>query len=117
MGRRNRSKCAIALYAAPSCAGPEDHISRLYKLPPATSLTLPFGANGLKPGALPLPDHYWSLRDAVAQGLADRWQGSDEDAVAELDDRLREAIRDQMVADVPLGAFLPEESTHRRWWR
>ena len=100
-------RSALSLYMRHNVVpGPRTIFRDVYKLPPATSLTLPFGVNRLKPGALPLPDHYWSLRDAVAQGLADRWKGSDEDAIAELDDRLREAIRDQMVADVPLGAFL-----------
>jgi asparagine synthase (glutamine-hydrolysing) len=46
---------------------------------------------------------YWSIGDALA---APRFSGSCEEAVEELETRLSQAVRLQMVADVPLGAFL-----------
>jgi asparagine synthase (glutamine-hydrolysing) len=46
---------------------------------------------------------YWSLAEAMAGA---RFHGSPEDAVDELEARLSEAVRLQMVSDVPLGAFL-----------
>jgi asparagine synthase (glutamine-hydrolysing) len=49
---------------------------------------------------------YWSVRDAALSGLATSPAGSDEARVAQLDHLLRGAVADQMVADVPLGAFL-----------
>ena len=49
---------------------------------------------------------YWDLRDVVAAGLERPFRGDRSDAVSELDTRLRGAIRGQMTADVPLGAFL-----------
>ena len=49
---------------------------------------------------------YWSVRDAARSGLATPLAGSDETRVAQLDHLLRGAVADQMVADVPLGAFL-----------
>lgn len=47
---------------------------------------------------------YWSLSAAVDQSRSQPL--SDHDAVEELDRLLRDSVRQQMVADVPLGAFL-----------
>lgn len=52
------------------------------------------------------PRSYWDARDAVEQGIVTPFRGSPEEAVEVLDTKLREAVRGQMVADVPLGAFL-----------
>lgn len=49
---------------------------------------------------------YWSVRDAAQSGLSTPLTGTDADRVAHLDELLRGAVADQMVADVPLGAFL-----------
>jgi asparagine synthase (glutamine-hydrolysing) len=49
---------------------------------------------------------YWSLDDVVAQGRANRFAGSETEAVTALDELLRSVVGEQMVADVPLGAFL-----------
>lgn len=52
------------------------------------------------------PIQYWSLADTVIQGRDKPFAGSDDEACAELEHVLKQAIRGQMVADVPLGAFL-----------
>jgi asparagine synthase (glutamine-hydrolysing) len=49
---------------------------------------------------------YWSAEAAARAGLADPIQGSPDDIVTALDATLRPIVRDEMVADVPLGAFL-----------
>lgn len=49
---------------------------------------------------------YWSAARAVKDGLATPFVGSDADAVSDVDRLLRQAVAGQMVADVPLGAFL-----------
>jgi asparagine synthase (glutamine-hydrolysing) len=49
---------------------------------------------------------FWSLDDVARHGRATPFAGSDADAVAALDKVLHEAIGQQMLADVPLGAFL-----------
>ncbi|MBV6271594.1 asparagine synthase (glutamine-hydrolyzing) [Alcaligenaceae bacterium CGII-47] len=52
------------------------------------------------------PEPYWTLRGAVQSGLAHPFAGTDGQAVDELESRLSASIQAQMVADVPLGAFL-----------
>jgi asparagine synthase (glutamine-hydrolysing) len=54
----------------------------------------------------PTPTPYWSLMDAALSGQRDPLTGSDDQAIAELERTLKVAIAGQMVADVPLGAFL-----------
>jgi asparagine synthase (glutamine-hydrolysing) len=49
---------------------------------------------------------YWSGVDAATQGKADQFKGSAEDAVTTLESLLKDAVGQQMMADVPLGAFL-----------
>lgn len=52
----------------------------------------------------PLP--FWSFKQAVEQGIKNPFAGTDQQAVVELQNRLTLSIKDQMLADVPLGAFL-----------
>lgn len=49
---------------------------------------------------------YWSAREAVERGIQNPFQGDDREAVCELDALLKASVRDRMIADVPLGAFL-----------
>lgn len=49
---------------------------------------------------------YWSMMDAARRGQDNPFKGSFEEASAELERLLKESIKGQMVADVPVGAFL-----------
>ncbi len=49
---------------------------------------------------------YWSVEEAAKRGASAPFKGSFEEASAELERLMRASIRDQMVADVPVGAFL-----------
>ena len=71
----------------------------VFKLPPACLLTL-------EQDKAPEVYSYWSLGDAVRQGLENPFPGNDFDAIESLDHLLRDAVRMRMVADVPLGVFL-----------
>lgn len=49
---------------------------------------------------------YWSGVQTAESGVANPFVGSVDEAVDELEELLKDAVRQQMVADVPLGAFL-----------
>lgn len=57
-------------------------------------------------GELPEPEPYWSVAEAIAAGQANPFIGSDDEAVGAVESQLKTAVAGQMVADVPLGAFL-----------
>lgn len=70
------------------------------KLPAGTYLQL---RPGERTGT---PVTYWSLADVAEHGLANPFAGSDEEALAALENTLSAAVGGQMLADVPLGALL-----------
>jgi asparagine synthase (glutamine-hydrolysing) len=49
---------------------------------------------------------YWTLQDAAESGMASPFQGTESEAVELVEEQLKASVRLQMVADVPLGAFL-----------
>ena len=72
----------------------------VYKVRPGQIVTLPQGA------AEPSVETYWDSATAAKEGFTSPFQGTHDDAVEELDRLLRQSLRGQMMADVPLGAFL-----------
>jgi asparagine synthase (glutamine-hydrolysing) len=54
----------------------------------------------------PVVHHWWSGVDAVIRSAGERFTGTATEAVDSLESLLRDAVGQQMVADVPLGAFL-----------
>lgn len=70
------------------------------KLPAGCLLTLREGA------AEPAIEEYWSGAAVAEAGIANSLDLGDEEAIDELERRLETAIGRQMIADVPLGAFL-----------
>jgi asparagine synthase (glutamine-hydrolysing) len=51
-------------------------------------------------------DAYWSLMDVTMAGICSPIAGSPNDLIDELEVLLKSAVKQQMMADVPLGAFL-----------
>jgi asparagine synthase (glutamine-hydrolysing) len=76
----------------------------IYKLLPGTYVQLNLVADLELPTLT--PKAYWSMEDVAKMGAAYPFQGSDAEAISALDKQLRESIGLQMLADVPLGAFL-----------
>ncbi|MBV9510743.1 MAG: asparagine synthase (glutamine-hydrolyzing) [Caulobacteraceae bacterium] len=71
----------------------------LWSLPPGHRLHV-------EPGAAPRVTPYWDPARVLSAARARPFKGDAEEAAAELDQRIRAAVAQRMVADVPLGAFL-----------
>ncbi len=78
---------------------PYSIFQNIYKLVPGTILTI----RGEGPA---VPQPFWSARDIAEQGSAGPFRGTETEAIEQLDYLLRDSVKQQMVADVPLGAFL-----------
>lgn len=76
----------------------------IVKLPPGCCLTLTDAHRAAR--SLPRPEPYWSLGQVVEAGLRQPFTGRPEQALEGLVPLLQESVAQQMVADVPLGAFL-----------
>lgn len=72
----------------------------IFKLPPGTMICV--SGNGKAGKVQP----YWSFSDFLAEQQKNPLQLSDEEAVNEFEKLMANAVQEQMVADVPLGAFL-----------
>ena len=72
----------------------------IYKLMPGHYLKLSYSNYVDK--VLPESKPYWELKNQ----LTNRYSGSLEQAILELDERLKSVIADQIIADVPVGCFL-----------
>jgi asparagine synthase (glutamine-hydrolysing) len=72
----------------------------IYKLQPGSLLTVSLEQRE------PVIEVYWSLAEVAVAGNRSPLTGSPEAMVDELEVLLRSAVRQQMIADVPLGAFL-----------
>ncbi len=72
----------------------------IYKLQPGQIMTLRAGTGE------PSFNTYWNAAEMAERGRANPFTGSPEQAVDELERHLRASLKDEMMADVPLGAFL-----------
>jgi asparagine synthase (glutamine-hydrolysing) len=74
----------------------------IQKLPSASFVSF---TAGVKSGAFPPPNSYWSMREVVEAAQTNRIS-DDGEAIAELQRLLSVAVKRQCLSDVPLGAFL-----------
>lgn len=98
---RQIDRGAIALLMRHNCVpAPYSIWQGIRKLLPGSLVTI----NRQKRDKTPV--RYWDARAIVADGLARPFEGTPDEAVETLEALLATAVRRQMVADVPLGAFL-----------
>lgn len=76
----------------------------VWKLAPGHMLRLRI--SDLSDGKEVQPVPYWTLEGAIRSGKANPFCGTDQDALEFLEGLLHDAVKLQMMADVPLGAFL-----------
>jgi asparagine synthase (glutamine-hydrolysing) len=92
---------ALALYMRYNCIGGEHSIYQgIHKLLPGHLLTLAAGQTEPRVWA------WWSAAEVAERGVTHPFAGTPAQAVDELEALLSSAVGQQMVADVPLGAFL-----------
>lgn len=92
---------ALALYMRHNAiTAPHSIYKGMHKLAPGCLLTVSLAARE------PKIEPYWSLTHVAERGVATPFAGTDAQAVDALEALLKDAVRQQMVADVPLGAFL-----------
>jgi len=94
---------ALALYLRHNyIPAPHSIYQNIHKVQPGMIVTIntsdPSGSAHITP--------YWSARAAAERGVAEPFTGSVHEALACLDELLRDAVKLRMQADVPLGAFL-----------
>lgn len=81
---------------------PHSIYTNVYKLRPGTVLTVtaPWQQQNM------VAQTYWSAQQIATQGTRHQFRGTEQEAQMELETLLTTAIKGQMAADVPLGAFL-----------
>ena len=95
------NRASLALYMR-YCYVPTPHsiYEGINKLEPGTILTVSLNQNSCR------SEKYWDALDVVAKGAKDPFDGQKIEITNDLDTVLKKTVSQQMMADVPLGAFL-----------
>ena len=97
----NLSRDAIALQMRLSCIpAPLSIYEGIYKLEPAQILQVSLKDKNIKKSC------YWPLEEVFLNGYQNPFHGTIEEATENLHNLLLSKVNDQMLSDVPLGAFL-----------
>ena len=72
----------------------------IFKLSPGNILALDLESRSFE------IESYWSLQDTIRSSLSNPFHGNEQEALLELESVLKNSINEQMISDVPLGAFL-----------
>jgi asparagine synthase (glutamine-hydrolysing) len=98
---------ALGLYMRyASVPAPYSIYRRVWQLLPACRLSLPLERLDPSMNLANKMEPYWHLPRVVDQARGRMLQKSDAETIQEFDALLRDCVRDRMVSDVPLGAFL-----------
>lgn len=101
---------ALTLLLRHNCIpAPHSIYERVYKLPPATALTIPLAKVGQTIGFEDIASRlkpFWSAKQVCESGQRDPFGGDLKEIDEQLEGLLKDAVSSRMIADVPLGAFL-----------
>ncbi|SFV27375.1 asparagine synthase (glutamine-hydrolyzing) [Thermoflavifilum thermophilum] len=108
-GEINRD--ALCLYLRHNyIPAPYSIFQHIFKLIPGSILTVSLEAikkySAQIPDAELQPKPYWSIHDVVQEGINNHLHISAPEAIDQLHGLMKDAVGKQMIADVPLGAFL-----------
>ena len=102
---REISRDVVALQLRHNCIpAPYSIYKNIYKLLPAHFLQLT--DKDLKEGLLPNSKPYWSLNEVAISGTSNLLPNNISNIRGELENILKKTVKQQMISDVPLGAFL-----------
>ena len=76
----------------------------IYKVKQGTIAT--FSHNNLPPLSQPMEHIFWPTNELAEAAEKEPYSGTESEAIEHLDGLLKQSVKQQMVADVPLGAFL-----------
>ncbi len=114
-GRIHRG--ALALQMRHNCVpSPWSIYEGFYKLMPGCVLSVPIGVDAsVGFSALPVhqsepaclqPTSFWDAGEVFLRGASHPFQGTEDEAQEEIEAVLKTAVKQRMISDVPLGAFL-----------
>lgn len=96
---------ALALFLRHNCVpAPWSIFESIWKLPPGSWVS--FRTDSAVEGQPGDVTPYWTFRETAMAGLQNPLACGEAEAVHELDRLMRQSVAGQMIADVPLGAFL-----------
>ena len=97
--RINRNSLSL-LMRHNTIPSPHSIYEGIYKLPPGSILSLDLTNKIID------IETYWTMKQSVQSALENPFQGGEQEATDELESILTQSVRNQMMSDVPLGAFL-----------
>ena len=104
-GEINRDALALFLRHS-TIPSPYSIYTGIHKLPPGTYWQASLAPGERLAGERATLKTYWSAREAAELGQRNIFSGTDSEAIEALESLLGRSIEGQMLADVPLGAFL-----------
>ena len=97
----NIDRNSLALYMRYNYVpAPHSIYENIMKLEPGMLATITLASGSL------LKEKYWDALSVAKEGLKNPFQGNEDSATDELEKILKKSISQQMLSDVPLGAFL-----------
>ncbi len=101
----SRENTALYMQYGYVCA-PHSIFKNIWQLLPGSLVTLDFEKVKLNENLIKRQQKYWDLADVVDNGKANISQKSEVELINEFENMLEHTVKQRMISDVPLGAFL-----------